>query len=253
MRNLRAAVVFLTRVPVGLGPGDPPPLASAVGWFPVVGALVGAFGGGVYAAVWHVSTPGIAAVVSLAAVTLVTGAFHLDGLGDIADGFAGGSTPERRLEIMRDSRLGTYGVAAVVLVLVGQVVALSALGPLAGLCALVVAHSLGRSSAVVLMATTAAARADGLGIDYLRGLSRSASVGGSLVGVAIAVGLGGLAGAAAVGAAGVGALVIRRWARLAIGGISGDVLGGVEQVAEVLTLAVIASFVAEGAAFPWWT
>ena len=77
---------------------------------------------------------------------LVTGAFHLDGLGDVSDAFAGGATVERRMEILKDSRLGTYGVAAVALALVLQVTSLAWLDAAQGWAVLVVAHSLGRSA-----------------------------------------------------------------------------------------------------------
>jgi adenosylcobinamide-GDP ribazoletransferase len=251
-RPFRAAIVFLTRVPVGIGGDEPPPMGAAVPWFPVVGVLLGFVGGIVYAAMWHVSTPAVAAAVAITVLVLVTGAFHLDGLGDVADGFAGGQNSERRLEIMRDSRLGTYGVAAVVLALMTQVLALAGLSPLFGLLALMCAHCLGRSSALWLMATAPPARADGLGIDYLQKRSALGVLGGSLTGVVLTGAIWGLPGIAAVVVVGIAAAVMRRWSRLAIGGISGDVLGAMEQVGETLTLVVLVSFASRASLELWW-
>ena len=117
MRNFRAAVIFLTRVPITIGKKEMPELSRAVPWFPIVGALVGVLVGASY---WFLSqiVPGtVAATASISLGVVVTGAFHLDGLADIADAFPGAATVERRLEILKDSRLGTYGTSALVLVL----------------------------------------------------------------------------------------------------------------------------------------
>lgn len=89
---------------------------------------------------------------------LVTGAFHLDGLGDVSDAFAGGATVERRMEILKDSRLGTYGVAAVALALVLQVTSLAWLDAAQGWAVLVVAHSLGRSAGSRAMSSEPSSR-----------------------------------------------------------------------------------------------
>ena len=109
--GLLAALQFLTRVPIRLR--REPSLTAIVVWFPLAGALIGAAVGGTAAGLWHVTPPLVAAAVAVTVGLLVTGAFHEDGLGDIADAFGGGWTVERRLEILKDSRHGTYGVAAI--------------------------------------------------------------------------------------------------------------------------------------------
>ena len=110
--------MLLTRLPMGwlttsVGPGR---LADAVWAFPVVGAVVGAIGGAVF---WFCTRlgmpPGVAAVWTLVSMLLVTGALHEDGLADFADGLGGGRTRERKLAIMRDSRIGTFGGLALML------------------------------------------------------------------------------------------------------------------------------------------
>ncbi len=252
IRSLRLALVFLTRLPLPPIEGPLPPVGHAVPWFPVVGSIVGCAAGGVYVGCLELMNSAPAAAVSVTFAVLLTGAFHLDGLGDVADALAGGSTPERRLEIMKDSRLGTYGVAALVLALVLQVTSLASLGAAQGWAALVVAHSVGRSSALWVMLLASPARAEGLGVDYVRDLRSGPTWAGGLVGVVAAGLLFGPWGALAIAVAVVAAAVVSRMARRAVGGFTGDVLGTVEQVVEVTTLVVAAALATRVSGFPWW-
>ncbi|HEY0836205.1 MAG TPA: adenosylcobinamide-GDP ribazoletransferase, partial [Azospirillum sp.] len=114
--EIALATVFMTRLPIRLRLDPEVDLhARSMGWFPLVGAGVGLLAGGVYAlTVWLNLPPTAAALLALAASAWVTGALHEDGLADVADGFGGGRSRERKLEIMRDSRVGSYGVLAVV-------------------------------------------------------------------------------------------------------------------------------------------
>ena len=238
MTSLRLAVVFLTRIPIGTGRGQAG-LSRAVPWFPVVGAGVGAASAGVYALLEPHLTRPLAAGLAIAVGVVITGAFHLDGLADTADAVAGGSTPARRLEILDDSRLGTYGTAAVVLQLLLQVLAVAALGPADALRALVAAHAVARAAAVGLMGTGRPARSSGLGVDYLRDLRRRDVTIAVVLGVAAAALLGAW-GLAAVVAAVVVVGLMTVLSRRAFGGIGGDVLGATEQVTETAVL-IIAS------------
>ena len=110
----------------------------------------------------------VAAAVAVLFGVLLTGAFHEDGLADTADAVAGGWTVERRLEILKDPRHGSYGVAALSGSIVLRIVAVASLGPAAAFAGLVAAHTLGRGAAVVTMGVAPVARADGLGADYAR-------------------------------------------------------------------------------------
>ena len=114
----------------------------------------------------------VAAAVGVLVGVLVTGAFHEDGLADTADAFAGGWTVERRFEILKDPRHGTYGVAALCGSIVLRVVAVATLGPAAAFAGLVAAHTLGRGAAVAAMGAVPVARPDGLGADYARSVGR---------------------------------------------------------------------------------
>lgn len=285
--GLITAVGFLTRVPVptvvepepgagaepGTGPGAEPrsgparrtsPVTAAVPWFPFVGSLIGAVGGGAYLALGLFAPSPVAAGVAVASTLLVTGAFHHDGLADIADAFGGGWTREERLEILKDSRLGTYGTSALTMALIVEVAAIASLKPLAGLRFVVVAHCLSRAVAVATMwftrhrpagpesatgatpgATSGGTR--GLGATYTAGLTPIPIA----VSVVLALGVGlvvapdraavvlGLAGAAVVAAA------VVALARSKIGAVTGDVLGAV-QVLSLLTLLVVAASSATG-------
>lgn len=244
-----AALQFLTRLPIRLR--RPPDMATMVVWFPVAGAVIGAIVGGVGAGVWELTTPLVAGAVAVTAGLLLTGAFHEDGLGDIADAFGGGYTIERRLEIMKDSRHGTYGVAAMCASIVIRVVAVGSLpGPAAIFAACVAAHVMARSIAVGLMAAVPLAGHSGLGADYGRSTTPARALAALVLGIGLTTAVvgwwvGPVLLAALLAAATVGAL-----ARHKIGGISGDVLGACEQVAECAVLVVLTGLAARHPL--WW-
>jgi adenosylcobinamide-GDP ribazoletransferase len=236
--GLLAALQFLTRVPIRLK--KEPSLNATVAWFPLAGAIIGAAVGGVAAGLWHVVPPLVAGAVGIAVGLLITGAFHEDGLGDIADAFGGGWTVERRLEILKDSRQGTYGVAAICTSIVIRVVAMGSLpGPWAMFTAAVAAHTMGRVAAVGMAGTMKLATHSGLGADYGRSTTRLRAIVSVICGTALTAVVVGwwalpLAVAALVAVVATGTLAKRK-----IGGISGDVLGATEQVAEILCLVAL--------------
>ena len=236
--GLLAALQFLTRVPIRLK--KEPSLNATVAWFPLAGAIIGAAVGGAAAGLWHVVPPLVAGAVGIAVGLLITGAFHEDGLGDIADAFGGGWTVERRLEILKDSRQGTYGVAAICTSIVIRVVAMGSLpGPWAMFTAAVAAHTMGRVAAVGMAGTMKLATHSGLGADYGRSTTRLRAIVSVICGTALtAVVVGWWELSLAVAA--LGAVVATgTLAKRKIGGISGDVLGATEQMAEILCLVVL--------------
>lgn len=248
--GLLGAVQFLTRIPVSTrGAVDH---HRVVPWFPLVGSLIGALVGGVAAAMSELVPPLVAAAVAVAVGLLVTGAFHEDGLADVADAFGGGFTVERRLEILKDSRHGTYGVAALTTSIVVRVAcAASILAPAALFASLFAAHTLGRTAAVVAMRIAPAATDSGLGVSTAAALRPVRTIAGVVAGIAAVAALTGwwvvpLLAAAAVGIAATVGLAVRK-----IGGLAGDVLGAVEQVVECLVLIVAAGLAARHAV--WWS
>ena len=185
--------------------------------------------------------PELAAGVALAAQIALSGGLHEDGLADTADGFWGGSAPARRLEIMKDSRIGSYGVIALVLSLGLRWQALSLLFASGHVAApLVAAAVLSRGTMAVLMSALPNARGEGLSASVGRPSQGTALL---AVGVALALSL------AAVGWAILGPLLwlalatigLAGLARAKIGGQTGDVLGASQQIGEVAVLIALAS------------
>ncbi|MGL5928016.1 MAG: adenosylcobinamide-GDP ribazoletransferase [Dermatophilaceae bacterium] len=243
-RSMLLAVQFLTRVPLRGIPWSEEAQARSVRWFPLVGALVGSAAGVVLwpaALVWPAL---VAAVLSTAAGVLLTGAFHEDGLADTADGLGAGADRARALEIMRDSRLGSYGAVALLLVLSVKVSALtgllSAASVLVVVTALVAGHALSRASVVVVVATSTYVRDHGTGKPVAQGISGPALVvalvSGALAVAPLAVAAGPLAAVAALGGAAAGHLAARSGFERRLGGYTGDCLGAVQQVGEVAVL-----------------
>jgi len=224
-----------------------------VPWFPFVGVVVGAAVGAVAAGLEYWLAPFAAAAVAVGVGMLITGAFHEDGLADLADAVAGGSTRARRFEILQDSRLGTYGTAALcssIVVRVAALTGLAAVGPAVTIAAAVAVHALARGVAVGVLGYFPAAAPDGLGAAFQSDVSR----GRASLTVLIALAIGGLTVGwwigplAAVGLAIAAALAVV--AVRALGGITGDVLGAIEQVVEATCLVAASALATHH--HVWW-
>ena len=234
------ALAFATRLPLAragqVAEGD---LARASWAMPLVGALVGAVAALTYAIALRLGEPKfVAAGLAVAAGILLTGAMHEDGLADAADAMGGGDRA-RKLEIMRDSRLGTFGTAALVLSILLRAAALASLArPDRVALALIAAHAGARATLPSLMALVPPARSEGLATSFgapPRGVAAVAAVIG-IVALVACLGFGrGVLAAALLGAV---AAATARLSVNAIGGHTGDVLGALEQVGEVLVLLV---------------
>ena len=248
IRDFLAAVQFLTRIPIRLR--SAPDLAASVPWFPLVGALIGAAIGLTAAGLMEVVPASVAAAAAIIVGMMITGAFHEDGLADTADAL-GGTTPERRREILTDSRHGSYGVAAMCSTIVLRIICVASLGPAAAFAGLVSAHTLGRGAAVAAMGVARPADHEGLGADYTRVLSRRSVLAGVLVALACSALVSGWWVGPLALAAGVGAVAVVLLAHRAFGGISGDLLGAVEQVGECLVLIVVSGLALHHR--PWWS
>jgi adenosylcobinamide-GDP ribazoletransferase len=237
MSSLRDAASFLTRVPLHRdGATD---MSRAVPWFGAVGAVIGLIQGAIYVGLLELTTPTLAAALATAVVALITGAFHHDGLADIADAFGGGWTREQRLEILKDSRLGTYGVTTLVFIIVIEVAALASLGGWVALGATVVAHALSRAASGVVMTLSQPAQDSGLGVDYLAGLNKGAVRTAAVLILGITVALFGVSAIAIAAATAISAVAVVRLSYAKIGGISGDVLGAVQQLTKVAIVTVV--------------
>jgi adenosylcobinamide-GDP ribazoletransferase len=229
--GLLSAIAFLTIVPIPVAADAD--LALAAGWFPLVGAAVGAFAGGVRAGAQQLLGRTPATVLAMIALVVVTGALHQDGLADTADGLGARGGRGRRLQVMRDSATGVFGALALIGWALLLLTTLASVGASHALIALVVACALGRWAALVHAIATPAARGEGLGA----ALRVSRIVFGAATGASIALTLAlcGLApGATAIGAALLVAALSALFARRTLGGRTGDTLGATVAVTEVI-------------------
>jgi len=242
LRDAAHAVAFLTVIPVRLH-GTPAPLGRAAAFFPLVGALVGALAGATRLLAQPLFGATVATILAVAVLVAVTGALHQDGLADCADGLGVRGDRERRLEVMRDSAIGTYGALALLgwaLLLTTTLAALADADDAAR--ALLTAAVTSRWAILLHAATASPARPDGLGaMFHVTNLSLAVATAITLP-VAILV-QGVVPGLAATAAAAITALAAGVHARRTLGGRTGDTLGATVAVAEVtvcLTLLALA-------------
>jgi adenosylcobinamide-GDP ribazoletransferase len=241
--DFKTALVFLTRLPLPHPDGaNPANFARASRTFPLVGALIGAAVGLICLALRRVGVPDLAAAaLALGASALLTGALHEDGLADVADGFGGGRDVAAKLEIMRDSRLGTYGALILLVSFVARLSALAAVADGYVVPALIAAHALARGVLPWMSMSLPYARNDGLAASAGRPDSATAVIAAVLaLGIAL-LSLSPVNAVLAALAAGASGLGMAWLARRQIGGQTGDVLGGAEQVAETAILVLLAA------------
>lgn len=235
-RLLLTAVQFLTRVPVPAWVGHgPAQLDQAMRYLPLVGVGVGLVGAAVLLLAGAGLPRPVAALLSVAATLLLTGALHEDGLADTLDGLFGGANREAALRIMRDSRLGTYGAAGLTLALGLKAAALSALP--AAVPVLVAGHAGSRLLVVCVLAGLPYARADGKAAPVAGGIGVTELAVAGACGVLPMLALGSRAVPALLLAAGL-AWAMARWFRRRLGGYTGDGLGAVQQATELTILLV---------------
>jgi adenosylcobinamide-GDP ribazoletransferase len=245
-RDLAASLRFFSILPLPAPAGPAGPAFSDFAWAaPLAGALIGLLAAIALAIAVRLGLPpSLAAVAAVAALVLVCGGLHEDGLADFADGLSAGRSRDERLAIMRDSRIGAFGAIALTLALAARVAAIAALvggGGGRAAAALIVAGAAARLGALVPLTALAPARSDGLGASAGRlAPATFFAAAAATAAVALVVGLVDLgivralsaAALAAAAAAGIAALAQRR-----LGGQTGDVAGAAEQAAEIAALA----------------
>ncbi len=232
VEEARLALMLLTRLPAGRLAEPAPSLADARWAYPLIGLVVGALAAAAQAAALAVGLdPLAAALVALTAAALLTGALHLDGLADFADGIGGGRDRAHALLIMRDSRIGSYGVIALILALGLAATGLAGLPPETAPAVLLLAATGSRLAMLVVLDRLPPAREDGLGRGA-SGNARGAWLPGAVAVALIAVWIGPAALPALVAMA-AAALAVSRLALRRIGGQTGDVLGATQVTAEV--------------------
>jgi adenosylcobinamide-GDP ribazoletransferase len=247
--DLKIGILFCTRLPLAHSdPIEGGELARATWALPIAGALVGALAALVYWIAHRAGLPSLpAAALALAATLAATGCLHEDGLADTTDGFGGGKNREHRLEIMRDSRIGTYGTCALMISLLLRWSALASIAdPLHVAMALIAAHASARATLPTFMRLVPPARSDGLSVFAGRPPRESAAAAGLLGLIALGFGLGpvtAIIGFLLLSSAGV----FMAWLSVKqVGGQTGDVLGALEQINEILILLTAATLLKAG-------
>ena len=232
--DLLAAIQFSTRFPVPAYRHEELTLARAAKFFPLVGLLIGAAGWGIYSLVARAANSQVRCLFVLCFFVLVTGALHEDGLADAADGFGGGWTRARILEIMRDSRIGSFGAVAIALSLLARFVLLSNLDPARFGAYVISAQVLCRCSTLPLGRVLPPARpAEGSGSRLARRISTASLLFGVLFSIATVLILLGRASwlpllITVLITACTGVYYSRK-----IGGVTGDCFGATNQLTEI--------------------
>jgi len=263
LRLFLVALQFYSRLPVTGRLAhwmdyDPARLAPATRYFPLVGLVVASLTAIVYAGCGLLLPHPVALMLAMAAGLMLTGAFHEDGLADYCDAMGGHHERARLLEIMHDSRIGTYGAAGLVMMLVGRFQTLAAIDPSWIGVLLVSSATMSRGCSVAIMITLPYARHDGVAI--AKPIAQNLSLEDAAVAIALAIAPVALAALwtgeiAVFAAAAAGAIAITAWMRrrirLRLGGYTGDCLGAVQQLAELAfligALAVLAAGIESGA------
>ncbi len=241
------ALSFFTRLPLSGAQnleGKPFAFARFAWAAPLAGGIVGAIGAaaGVLAGVMALPMT-VRAVIAVAAMALVTGAMHEDGFADCFDGFGGGQTKDDKLAIMRDSRLGTYGVLALTLAMIAKVSMATILlrsGPVTAFAGLIVAGAAARVAALAPLALLPPAREEGLGTTARLPMEALVRAGVTLAVLALLIGLTSLGVINALFACVLAlavAWVVARLAQRQIGGQTGDVAGAAALSGELAALA----------------
>ncbi len=240
MRSLRIAFGLMTTLPFISSPRGKLPENWAAGdsgrasvWYPFVGLVVGALTWLAWKGALFAFPPLVSGIITLVIWVVLTGGLHLDGLADCCDGLLASTSLERRLEIMKDPRLGAFGVIGLVLVLFLKAATLASLTSVSGV-GILLAASLARWC-ILPAGIMPLARPSGMGADFAVGFQRSFMIWGALIPLAIATALGtrGVL-SAAVGIA--ASALILRFAKSRIGGLTGDVFGMIVEVVETVVL-----------------
>ncbi len=240
LRDLAVALSLLTRLPIHLPTTAYTRGAQSAWCWPLIGLLLAGLAGFVATTCQAIGIAyEISTLLALLTLIILTGAMHEDGLADMTDGFWGGHDRARRLAIMRDSRIGAYGVIALILGLGLRAMALISLG-ISMIPALMAAAALSRAAMVVTMAALPHARADGLAHATGRPTARTAAT-ACIIALAAAILLTGRAALPALLAMAITTAIAMQIARKKIGGQTGDVLGATQQISEITALVALSA------------
>ncbi|MEO1554126.1 MAG: adenosylcobinamide-GDP ribazoletransferase [Pseudomonadota bacterium] len=236
--SMLLAVQFLTRIPI---PSDglysPERMTASVRYYPLVGILIGSIAAAIFLISDTLFPHPIAILLSIAAGVMVTGGFHEDGLADTFDGIGGGLDRDRALEIMKDSRLGTYGTLALIACLTLKAAALILMPASIIAAALIAGHALSRFSSLLVIATSTYVRFEGTAKPVAESTSITTLTIAALTVLSVLLVWSLLSAASALACAvlglALGHVLMRVFFEPKLGGYTGDTLGAVQQLSEL--------------------
>jgi adenosylcobinamide-GDP ribazoletransferase len=235
MRRLLIAVQFLTRLPVPRRlVTSEAELGQAAAFFPLVGVIVGGSAAAVFMLTIRAVPISVAVLFTLGFTALLTSAFHEDGLADTFDGLGGGWTKDRALEIMRDSRIGTYGALALIFLILGKYTVLTALEPRQIWRWLIVAHTASRWTVLPLCLWLPYARAEGQGKLVAKQIGFSSALTGTLTLLLVLLLLPWITALITLAVTTIAVLFCGLYFKRRLGGITGDCLGAANQITELI-------------------
>jgi len=233
------ALQFLTKAPFASAKTvEDRVMARSMSYFALVGVIVGGASAALYWLIYQVFPPAVALLGAIVFVVFATGDLHGDGIMDTADGIFSGRPREKMLEIMKDSRVGSHGVMAGVLVIAAKIALLGSMDLRTVLIALVLAPTLGRWAQVYGAARYTYIRSNGIGVftDYVGWRELALN---SIVAIVVAIALLKSSGLIVLGCALIGTILFFEFIKGKLGGITGDTLGAANETIEVLTMLVI--------------
>ena len=239
IRSLRAAVSFLTVLPVANADGSPGERLGRA-YFPAIGALIGLVAGVGYVVSAAVTTALLGAAVAVALLAVMTGALHLDGLGDSIDGLMARGDAARRLEVMRDPRLGSYGVTAIAVVLLLEVAAIASMSPVRAFAGLGISGALSRLAVLGIITFVPYVRAAGLGVAAWDARRRGLDLAVGVATAAVVCALDWRRALVALPLVALVAVSLAALARRRVGGATGDVCGAAAELCQLAVLLVFA-------------
>lgn len=239
LEGLRSVISFLSIIPAG--DAGISTAARHMYVFPIAGAIIGLISGGLGFGLFEAGAdPLIAGLLAIVATAIITGLHHTDGLADFADGLMVRGSKKRRLEVMKDTSVGTAGVAAVSLYFVGAVAAMSLTDGLGILIAILLAEIIAKFS-MVLMASVGDSAAPGSALPFISNTDGKRLALAAAITIVPVITLGGVAGTIMLCIGVIVSLLLTRLALKSFGGVTGDVLGAANEMSRLAAILVFVS------------
>ena len=236
MKIFILGIQFMTSLPIPININvKREDFQKIVAFFPAIGLIIGLFEAFIYYISSRFLTHNSASFMAIVSHIIITGAIHIDGLGDTADGIFSGRNREKMLEIMKDSRLGTFGALAIIVVIVGKVIMIMEMPKHMIITVLIVAPVIARTMNIFLMYNRKYARqTEGMGDLFIGVLKKENYIIALILGVLITIILGGLTGMKMFVISFIFTILFRNYTEGKLGGITGDILGASDELNEFL-------------------